>query len=101
MNIAERITKLREAKGLSVNKLANIAGLSQSFVRQIELGEKNPTIDSLNLICEALDITLSNFFSEEPLPIRAELIMKLNEKISCLTINQLKLLLEVAKALND
>ena len=33
MDIGKRITELRNAKGLSVNRLANLAGISQSFVQ--------------------------------------------------------------------
>jgi transcriptional regulator with XRE-family HTH domain len=65
MNIPERITILREQKGYSVNKLANLSGLSQGFVRQLELGEKKPTVDSLSLLCDVLDISLSDFFKDE------------------------------------
>ena len=38
MNVASRIIYLREQKGLTTNKLANMAGISQSHLREIELG---------------------------------------------------------------
>jgi len=63
MDIAKRITELREIKGYSTNKLATLAGLSQGFVRQVELGEKQPTVDSLSKICSALDVSLGEFFT--------------------------------------
>lgn len=62
MDIAKRITELRTDNGLSVNKLANLAGLSQGFIREVELGEKNLTVKSLSFICDALGITLEGFF---------------------------------------
>ncbi|QDR80570.1 helix-turn-helix domain-containing protein [Sporomusa termitida] len=65
MDITKRIIELRELKGYSTNKLAAIAGLSQGFVRQIELGEKQPTVDSMSKICAGLGISLSDFFSDE------------------------------------
>lgn len=64
MNVGERLKELRELKGISVNKLSNLAGLSQSFVREIELSKKNPTVDSLAYLCEALGISLHDFFDE-------------------------------------
>ncbi len=87
---------LRERKGLTVNKLANNAGLSQSFLRDIELGNKNPTVETLSLFCDALDISLSDFFNEEKTEINPFLIsalkklsdsqqQKLSEFINCLT----------------
>ena len=101
MNVAEKITKLRTEKGISVNKLANMSGLSQGFVRQIELGEKKPTVESLSLICEALNITLTDFFKKEPLDNKDYLIKTLNKNISSLTTIQIKALIEVAKAMNN
>lgn len=65
MNISERIINLRKLKGYSTNKLATLSGLSQGFVRQIELGEKQPTIDSLHKLCNGLGISLGDFFSDE------------------------------------
>lgn len=65
MDVGRRIKTLREAKGLTVNKLANIAGISQSFLRDIELGNKNPTVETLSYFCEALGISLSDFFDDD------------------------------------
>jgi len=64
MNVAERIKYLREKKGYTVNKLSNMAGLSQSFVRELELGNKKPTVDTLEYICDALGISLFDFFND-------------------------------------
>ncbi len=64
MDVGKRIKALREVKGITVNRLANIAGISQSFLRDIELGNKNPTVETLSYFCEALNITLSEFFND-------------------------------------
>lgn len=66
MDVGKRITLLREKKNISTNKLANLAGISQSYLRDIEANKKNPTIEILSYICEALEISLSDFFSESP-----------------------------------
>ena len=42
MNVGKRITFFRTAKNYSVNKLATLSGISQSYLRDIELGNKNP-----------------------------------------------------------
>lgn len=65
MNVAERITYFREKKGITVNKLANLAGISQSHLREIELGQRNPTVETLSYFCDALGISLEEFFREE------------------------------------
>lgn len=64
MNVGKRISFFREQKGMTVNKLANKAGISQSYLRSIELEEKNPTVEFLSYICEALDISLKEFFDD-------------------------------------
>lgn len=66
INIGERIKYFRTEKGYSVNYLANQAGVSQSYIREIELGHyENPTVDILSQICLALDISLREFFSTD------------------------------------
>ena len=65
MDIANRITELRSQSGYSIYKLAKIAGISQTFLREVELGEKQPTVHILEKICSALGKTLLEFFDEE------------------------------------
>lgn len=61
-DVGARIKELRSERGLTVNGLANRAGISQSFLRDIELGNKKPTVEYLEYICEALRISLVDFF---------------------------------------
>lgn len=67
MDISARIKFFREQKGYTVNRLANIAGISQSYLRSVELGQKNPTVEILSEICWALDISLKDFFDDDTL----------------------------------
>lgn len=63
VNIGDRIAQLRKSKGMTVNKLANTSGISQSYLREIELGHyENPSVDIIDALCGTLDITLSEFF---------------------------------------
>ncbi|HJC48701.1 MAG TPA: helix-turn-helix domain-containing protein [Candidatus Lachnoclostridium pullistercoris] len=65
MDVGARITSLRTAKHYTVNKLATLAGISQSYLRDVELGNKNPTVEVLSYVCDALGISLSEFFDDE------------------------------------
>ena len=65
MDIGKRIEYFRKQKGYSVNKLANLSGVSQSYLRDIELENKNPTVAFLTIVCNALGISLQDFFNEE------------------------------------
>ncbi len=83
MNVASRITYLREKRGLTTNKLANLAGVSQSHLREIELGMRNPTVETLSYFCDALGVTLEEFFREEDSginPCLMSAISKLSDK---------------------
>lgn len=64
MDVGKRIIELRERKNISTNKLANLAGVSQSYLRDLEMGQKNPTVEILSYICFALDISMQDFFAE-------------------------------------
>ncbi len=68
INVGERIKYLRTQKGMTVNKLANRAGISQSFLRDIELQNKKPSVEILSYLCEALDISMHDFFDEDNVP---------------------------------
>ncbi|MBQ8600764.1 MAG: helix-turn-helix transcriptional regulator [Clostridia bacterium] len=62
MNVSERIRILREKAGYSQNILAELAGISQSHLRRVELGQSRITVDHLQMICDALGISLKEFF---------------------------------------
>jgi len=46
----------REYKQIKVKELANRAGITPSYLSQIETGKRNPTIDTLKAIAQALGI---------------------------------------------
>lgn len=64
--VGKRIRYFREKKNITVNKLANLAGVSQSYLRSIEMDEKNPTIEFISILCNALNITIQEFFIDSP-----------------------------------
>lgn len=64
MDVGKRIIELREKKGISSNKLANMAGIAQSYLRNVELGKTNPTIEMLEYICDTLNISIYDFLKK-------------------------------------
>ena len=84
--VAKRIRELREERKLKQNALANLAGVSPTYIYQLERGEKSPTIEYLDHICWGLGISIEEFFStkkEQP---------KEADKLSVLTLEQKQLL---------
>ncbi len=82
MNVAQRLVFFREKKGITTNKLANLAGISQSHLREIELGKRSPTVETLSYFCDALGIGLGEFFSDnsEISPFLMTALKKLSEE---------------------
>jgi len=65
MNILEKITKLREERHWSEYQLAEHAGITQSTISSWYRKNMLPTIPTLTRICDAFDITISQFFFDE------------------------------------
>ncbi len=61
---AENIRRLRLAKGISQEALADLAGLHRTYVGAVERGERNITLISASRIAEALGVTLSDCLKE-------------------------------------
>lgn len=78
MDIGQRIKELKEKKNMTTNALANKAGVSQSYLRDVELGKKNPTVEMLSYICDALGISLYNFFTDDIQSISPFLLSAIN-----------------------
>lgn len=65
MDVSKRIISLRERCGLTQNGLAEKAGVSQTHLRRVELGQADITIGHLQLLCDAMSISIEEFFKEE------------------------------------
>lgn len=65
--IVKKIDDLRVKRGWSFYKLSQETGLTQQTFTKWMTGNTTPTLPALELICNAFDITLSNFFSENNL----------------------------------
>ena len=58
MDYRKMIKNKRLHKGYSQNKLADLVGITQPFMNEIESGRKNPSIEVLIKICKELDIVM-------------------------------------------
>ena len=64
MNIGKKIRVWRDERGLTQNELATRANISRSYLAGVETGKYNPSIDTLNNIAAALNVSTS-FLMEE------------------------------------
>ncbi|WP_214628636.1 helix-turn-helix domain-containing protein [Paenibacillus agaridevorans] len=67
--IGERIKSLREKKGYSITKLADLAGVSKSYLSYIERNvQNNPSLQVLAKIAYHLDTNMEYLLGEELAP---------------------------------
>jgi transcriptional regulator with XRE-family HTH domain len=66
LDIGQRVKDLRTLKGMKVVELAKKAHISQPYLSDIEKSRTTPSIDKLTSICDALEITLGEFFGHTP-----------------------------------
>lgn len=64
MDISKRLISLREKCGFTQNGLAERAGVSQTHLRRVELGQADITVGHLQLLCDAMSISLQEFFED-------------------------------------
>ena len=61
--VKKRIIGLCNERGIAINNLANISGVSPSTVYSILSGKsQNPGVCSIKKICDGLDISIREFF---------------------------------------
>lgn len=63
-NLANNIKKLREAKGLSQEKLARLADVANNTLIKMESGEnQNPTLITLKKIAKAFGVSVDDLIN--------------------------------------
>ncbi len=64
--MGERIRSLRVENGFSIRRLAELASISHSFLRDIECGHRNPTEPVLMRIAGALGVKVTDLREINP-----------------------------------
>lgn len=63
--VGQNLKILRTSRGLSLEKLSQLSGVSRAMLGQIELGKSTPTINVLWKIARALNVPFSALISSE------------------------------------
>jgi len=66
--LAGRLKDARASKGLSLDALAKLSGVSRSMLSQIERGESSPTVASLWNLTKALNVDFSTLLDQDSEP---------------------------------
>ena len=65
MDVLLRIKTLMEARGWTAYRLASEAGLTESTIQNLFRRNGIPTLPTLEAVCSAFGITLSQFFADD------------------------------------
>ena len=91
VDVLKKIYDLRQERGWSIYKLAEESMLTQSTISNMYTRKTLPSLTSLNQICDAFGITLSEFFDEKTNDTKEQSMLyffrKLNEKDKNTVIN--------------
>ena len=61
-----KLKKYRFEKGLSLQALSKVSGLSSSYLNEIEKGKKYPKVDKLLLLAKGLKIKMEEYKCRKP-----------------------------------
>lgn len=96
MDVIQRIDDIMKERGWSYYKLSIESGLSSSTITNIYRRNTVPSITTLEAICNAFGITLSQFFAEEDAFVQLSPEQKeMFDNWLCLSESQKKIVAEI------
>ena len=100
-NVGKRIKELRSIKGFSQEQLALLSDITPTYLGLIERNLKNPTIKVIEQICDSLDISLVDFFSDTLIKEDSldSLSIQIISQISTCNDEEKKLILDMIKSM--
>lgn len=94
-DVVKKLNDMRLERKLSVYRLAELTGLNQSTLANTFSRGLVPSLGNLYLICEAMGVTLSQFFTE------SESEFKLTESEACMLAGYRRLPQDVQKLFSE
>ncbi|MNO99546.1 HTH-type transcriptional regulator PuuR [compost metagenome] len=82
--VGEQVRRIRKSRGMTQERLADLSGLSFSYISDVERGTRNISLESLGRIIEALGTKPAQLFAE---PASSEILLSDTEdKLATLTL---------------
>lgn len=66
VQIGQLLKDLRDERGWSLREFGLIVGMNKTYLGDIELGKRNPTMNSLERIVAGYGLTVKEFFAKMP-----------------------------------
>lgn len=100
--IGQRIRNNRIHKGYSQEQLAELANCHPTYIGQLERGEKNATLESIQKVAQALDVPLSQLFEKiEEKQTEENIPLQIYDFFSSKNIKEQKYLYQILKEIDD
>lgn len=100
MKIGEKLKQVRKNAKLTQRELAEKCSMSRSYLADLERDRYNPSIDTLQTIANALNISVNIFFEDDSNKNVEEKTAKAEEDIINSFSDEEKMLLEKVKTLS-
>ena len=68
MTIGDKIRKIRISKGLTQKDLGNMIKRTPQFISKLESSINTPSLNTLDILATALDVTIGDFLTDDELP---------------------------------
>jgi transcriptional regulator with XRE-family HTH domain len=62
--LARNLRRLRREKRMSQEALADQAGISQTYLSEVESGKRNVAVDNIEALANAIGVSISALFNE-------------------------------------
>ncbi len=98
--IYQRITELRELKGVSAREMSLALGQNSNYINKLENKEYLPSMQVFFYICEYFKITPSEFFQTDEVP-QTPRYSNLLDQVEKFDDNTLNLITDVATRFNQ
>ena len=89
--IGEKIKKIRKNRKISQEKLAEMISMNQRSILRIENAQSLPTIETLQKISNVLNVNITDFFENEELKNKEEIIADINKHLEMASEEKLKI----------
>lgn len=63
IRFGQKLRQIRKRRGVSQEKLAELAGLHQTYISSVERGERNISLLNISKLAKALDVPMSKLLS--------------------------------------
>lgn len=73
-----RIRELRQKKGWTIDHMADLTAYSRGYISQLENEKRNPSAEALDVIAQALGVSVPDLYEDRDLGAHLEIMRRLS-----------------------